>query len=77
MDTSSTEETTQETTSAEITKTTQEVTSSETTSQSAGVTSSANLCVAGLNNRNGQPDLQSRISDCSAYNTVTVSPLTS
>ncbi|KAL4724392.1 hypothetical protein ACLX1H_009006 [Fusarium chlamydosporum] len=54
-----------------------EITSSETASQSAGVTSSANVCVAGLNNPNGQPDLQSRINDCSAYNTVTVSPLAS
>ncbi|KAH7184757.1 uncharacterized protein B0J16DRAFT_122115 [Fusarium flagelliforme] len=57
--------------------TTQEATSSETTSQSAGITSSANVCFAGLSDPNGQPDVDSRISDCSAYNTVTVSPFAS
>lgn len=57
--------------------TTQEVTSSETTSESAGITSSANVCLAGLKDPNGQPDVDSRISDCSAYNTVTVSPFAS
>ncbi|KAH6949458.1 hypothetical protein HG530_014515 [Fusarium avenaceum] len=67
----------QESSSTEATKTTQEVTSSETTSQSTEVTSSANVCLAGLNDPNGQPDVESRISDCSAYNTVTVSPLAS
>ncbi|RGP63995.1 hypothetical protein FSPOR_8323 [Fusarium sporotrichioides] len=67
----------EEVSSTEATETTQELTSTETTSQAAGVTSSVNVCVDGLRDPNGQPDLQSRISDCSAYNTVTVSPFTS
>ncbi|KAM0243947.1 hypothetical protein ACHAP5_006710 [Fusarium lateritium] len=67
----------QETSSTEATITSKETTSSETTSQSAGVTSSANICLAGLNDPNGIPDVESRLDDCSAYNTVTVSPLTS
>ncbi|KAF4943989.1 hypothetical protein FSARC_14795 [Fusarium sarcochroum] len=66
-----------ETSSIEVTKTTEETTFAETTSNSAGVTSSVDACVEGLRNPNGQPDVQSRIHDCSVYNTVTVSPLTS
>ncbi|KAL6922705.1 hypothetical protein FSHL1_006668 [Fusarium sambucinum] len=66
----------QETTSADTT-TSVEQTTSDTASQSAGVTTSANVCVAGLNDPNGQPDVESRIQDCSAYNTVTVSPFAS
>jgi len=66
----------EETSLTEAPTTTQEVTS-ETTSQSAGITSSANVCLAGLKDPNGQPDVDSRISDCSAYNTVTVSPFAS
>ncbi|KAJ4006117.1 hypothetical protein NW752_001367 [Fusarium irregulare] len=67
----------EETSSTEASTTTQEVASSETTSQAAGITSSANVCFAGLSDPNGQPDVDSRISDCSAYNTVTVSPFAS
>ena len=67
----------EETSLTEAPTTTQEVTSSETISQSAGITSSANVCFAGLSDPNGQPDVDSRISDCSAYNTVTVSPFAS
>ncbi|KAM0547533.1 hypothetical protein ACHAPJ_010277 [Fusarium lateritium] len=85
-ETSSVEETTSaevtshfvdETSSTEATKTSEEVTSAERTSHSAGVTSSVDACVEGIRDSNGQPDLQSRIHDCSVYNTVTVSPLTS
>lgn len=67
----------EETSSTEDPTTTQEVTSSETISQPAGITSSANVCYAGLSDPNGQPDVDSRISDCSSYNTVTVSPFAS
>ncbi|KAJ4246354.1 hypothetical protein NW762_013705 [Fusarium torreyae] len=66
-----------ETSSTEATKTSEEITSTETTSHFAEATSSVDACVEGILNLNGQPDLQSRIHDCSVYNTVTVSPLTS
>ncbi|KAJ4247417.1 hypothetical protein NW762_013092 [Fusarium torreyae] len=44
------------------------------TTTSVDATTSENACILGINGANGQPPRESRLSDCSALYTVTVSP---
>ncbi|KAH7233026.1 hypothetical protein BKA59DRAFT_534840 [Fusarium tricinctum] len=63
-----------ETSSAQTTNTVEHTTSVVEATTSAAVTTSTDVCAKGVNGLEGAPPRESRLSDCSALYTVTVSP---